>query len=358
MKRLFGYYRQFDELSPEEVSQELLARRDEERRRHPATSPPLDLSGAAWLGPPHPEAINAATFALRRAVNAYPDSAPLRAAIAASHDIDPGRVAIGHGAGELIRSALGAVATPETEVLWPGWGLLPGLVSEAGASPVPVEAAELAARRGRAAAAPPPAAGAPPAAAPPRPAASPAARTLVAARPNDPTGAIVTLEDLVGEHWLILDEALAGFAELEVVDHPRVIQVRSFSKAHALAGLRIGYAIVPDGGPDLSPVLGVGAPALAAATWAVENGAESVRRRREQADAARARLAAEFPVAPGAGPYAWLALPVAEELAARRIYVAPGIAWGDEEHVRVTLPADAAALDRLLEALRDNALRH
>jgi histidinol-phosphate aminotransferase len=335
MKRLFGYYRQFDELSPEEVSRELLARRDEERRRHPATSPPLDLSGAAWPGPPHPEAINAATFALRRAVNAYPDSAPLRAAIAASHDVDPARVAIGHGAGELIRAALRAVATPETEVLWPGWGLLPGLVNEAGASPVPVGAAELAARREGTA----------------------AARTLVAARPNDPTGAIVPLDHLLGDHWLILDEALAGFAELEVVDHPRVIQVRSFSKAHALAGLRIGYAIVPDGGPDLSPVLGVGAPALAAAAWAVESGAESVRRRRERADAGRARLAAEFPVTPGAGPYAWLALPVAEELAARRIYVAPGTAWGDEQHVRVTLPADAGALDRLLEALRDNALQ-
>ena len=68
----------------------------------------------------------------------------------------------------------------------------------------------------------------------------------------------------------------------------------------------------------------------------------------------RARLAAEFPVAGGVGPYAWLALPVAEELAARRIYVAPGSAWGDERHVRVTL-YDHAATDRLLGALRDIA---
>ena len=51
------------------------------------------------------------------------------------------------------------------------------------------------------------------------------------------------------------------------------------------------------------------------------------------------------------GPYAWLRAPVAEALAARRIYVAPGTAWGDEQHVRVTL-SDAAATDRLLEALR------
>ena len=99
MRRLLRYYRQFDELSPEEVSRELLERRDEERRQHPVGLPPLDLSGAAWHGPPHAEVINAATFALRRAVNAYPDASRLRAAIAASHGIDPARVTVGHGAG-------------------------------------------------------------------------------------------------------------------------------------------------------------------------------------------------------------------------------------------------------------------
>ena len=73
MRRFLSYYRQFDELSPDEVSRELRERRDDERRRDPAQQPPLDLSGAAWHLPPHPEIVNAATFALRRAVNAYPD---------------------------------------------------------------------------------------------------------------------------------------------------------------------------------------------------------------------------------------------------------------------------------------------
>ena len=319
MRKLFGYYRQFDELSPEEVSRDLLERRDEERRRHPAGQPPLDLSGAAWHGPPHAEAINAATFALRRAVNTYPDAARLRDAIAASHGIAADRVMIGHGAGELLRAALRAVAGDEVEIVWPGWGLLPQLVDEAGATPVPVAAPS-------------------------------GTRTAVVCRPNDPTGSVPAVEP--GDGWLILDEALAGFASLELIEHPRVIHVRSFSKVHALAGLRIGYAIVPTGGPSLEPVLGVGAPSLAAGLWAVENGAEAARRRVAQADAQRARLAAEFPVADGVGPYAWLALPVAEELAARRIYVAPGTAWGDEGHVRVTL-FDDAATDRLLAALRE-----
>ncbi len=110
MRRFLSYYRQFDELSPDEHSRELRDRRDEERRRHPAEQPPLDLSSAAWHAPPHPEAINAATFALRRAVNAYADVTPLQTAIAASHDVDVARIVVGHGAGELLRAALRAVA--------------------------------------------------------------------------------------------------------------------------------------------------------------------------------------------------------------------------------------------------------
>ena len=47
----------------------------------------------------------------------------------------------------------------------------------------------------------------------------------------------------------------------------------------------------------------------------------------------------------------WLPAP-AESLAARRVYVAPGTAWGDERHVRVTL-RDSDATARLVGALRD-----
>jgi hypothetical protein len=54
----------------------------------------------------------------------------------------------------------------------------------------------------------------------------------------------------------------------------------------------------------------------------------------------------------------WIAAPsgpaLTEDLAARRIFVAPGTAWGDEHHVRVTL-RDAAATDRLVAALRETA---
>src|SRR5215211_244171 len=108
MRRFLGYYRQFEELSPEEVSREFRQRRDEDRARALTETPPLDLRSPAWHEPPHPEIVNAATFALRRAVNAYPDAGagPLAEALAARHDVEPSRVVAGHGAGELLRAAL------------------------------------------------------------------------------------------------------------------------------------------------------------------------------------------------------------------------------------------------------------
>jgi histidinol-phosphate aminotransferase len=348
MRRFLDYYRQFDELPPEEISRELRSRRDAERAV--VGVPTLDLSGAGWHEPPHPEVVNAATFALRRAVNAYPDPSPLRDAIARSHDVEASRVVIGHGAGELLRAVLRMVA-PDGEVLvaWPGWGPLPRLVQEAGATPVPVSDADL-----RAVAAD---------AAPGNAAALIARRprALVVTRPADPTGAVAALDGLVGDHWLILDEALADFLDdAPLLDHPRAIHVRSFSKAHAMAGFRVGYAVMPEGTPTepLTPVHGVGAAALAGALWAVEKGAPSVAARRARCARERERLAAgPFGVEPGVGPYAWLEtrrLPLAEELAARRIFVAPGSAWGDDAHVRVTL-GDPASTDRLLEALHELA---
>ena len=68
MRRFLGYYRQFEELSPEEVSRDLRRRRDEEKAQSLTETPALDLSSPAWHEPPHAEIVNAATFALRRAV--------------------------------------------------------------------------------------------------------------------------------------------------------------------------------------------------------------------------------------------------------------------------------------------------
>jgi histidinol-phosphate aminotransferase len=75
------------------------------------------------------------------------------------------------------------------------------------------------------------------------------------ANPDNPSGSWVTAEEigslveaLPEDCLLLLDEAYSDFAlenELPPVDvsDPRVIRARTFSKAHGMAGARIGYAL-------------------------------------------------------------------------------------------------------------------
>ena len=361
MRRFFDYYRQFDELAPDEVSAEFRAKRDAEKARALTELPTLDLTSAAWHEPPHAEIVNAATFALRRAVNAYPDPGAdaLREAIAERHGVEPTQVVPGHGAGELMRGACVALAPGrDVAIAWPGWGPLPRLVHEAGGRPVPVPLGDDGAPDVDALIA----------------AAGEGTAAIALATPNDPTGGTVPAGEIrrlraaLPPHvWLLLDLALAEFDEPgeELAGLERVLAFRSFSKAHAMAGFRAGYAIGPPGADDLlarlAPVGGVAAPAQAGMLWAIANGERALPRRRELAAAQRKRLAAalggtalSFPV--GVGPLVWLSsaqhsgAEIASHLAARRIFVTPGTAWGDERHVRIALRGDAAT-DRLAEAL-------
>ena len=78
------------------------------------------------------------------------------------------------------------------------------------------------------------------------------ARIIYACSPNNPTGHLVarrTLETLIDNApgVLLIDEAYTEFAGVSNVDliarSPRVLLIRTMSKAFGLAGLRIGYAI-------------------------------------------------------------------------------------------------------------------
>ena len=132
-----------------------------------------------------------------------------------------------------------------------------------------------------------------------------------------------------------------------------------------MAGLRVGFALANDAEllERIAPVGGVSAPAQAAALWAVRSGDPLVARRRAAAARERERLAAAlegtaFSFPAGHGHLVWLSSSehdgraIAAHLAARRIYVTPGAAWGDGRHVRVAL-RDGAATDRLVGALRE-----
>jgi histidinol-phosphate/aromatic aminotransferase/cobyric acid decarboxylase-like protein len=372
VKRLFDRYRQFSELPPEAVSRELRERRDEQRAREVVFVPELDLARTAWHEPPHPEAVNAATFALRRRMNAYPDpgAREVRELAAARHGVSPAQVAVGHGAAELLQEACAALLHDGGELLvaWPGWGPLPELAKRVGGRPVAVPGDERsgdeAPGRGRRIG-------------PLADRAGPATRAVALSSPNDPTGAPVARADVralcerVGERvWVLLDEALADFLEPGedaaglVAELPNLLVFRTFAKAHAMAGFRIGYVLGPaEMAERLTPSFSVNAPAQAAAAWSLELGDAVLARRRAAAVREREKLAAalhgtslSFP--PTAAPFVWLSSDrhsgreIADHLGLRRIKVAVGEQWGDERHVRITL-RDAAATDRLIAALRE-----
>ena len=84
------------------------------------------------------------------------------------------------------------------------------------------------------------------------------ARLVFLANPDNPTGSWHTAADvqafaerLPGDCLLLLDEAYTEFAPADAVPpvtaaNPRLIRLRTFSKAHGMAGARIGYAVAPE----------------------------------------------------------------------------------------------------------------
>ncbi|MGC9369025.1 MAG: pyridoxal phosphate-dependent aminotransferase [Paracoccaceae bacterium] len=77
----------------------------------------------------------------------------------------------------------------------------------------------------------------------------------VIVNPNNPNGGtfdMAPLPGLLGRHrstMFLVDEAFIGLAGRSVVqmvpDHPNLIVTRTLSKAHSLAGFRVGYAVLP-----------------------------------------------------------------------------------------------------------------
>jgi histidinol-phosphate aminotransferase len=81
-------------------------------------------------------------------------------------------------------------------------------------------------------------------------------RMMFLSSPNNPTGNCITVDDVralaesVPTTMVVIDEAYVEFANASLVnlvnDYENVLVLRTFSKAFGLAGLRVGYAVVPE----------------------------------------------------------------------------------------------------------------
>jgi histidinol-phosphate aminotransferase len=196
---------------------------------------------------PSPKAIEAARACLDN-VHRYPDGSgwALVSKIAAQLGLQPDNIVLGNGSDEIIGMLTRVLLRPGDEVLvpQPTFSMYDIMVRSAGAATVSVPldgamAIDLTAMHGRL---------------------TPRTRMVFVCNPNNPTGTVITrkqfeafLRDLPAGVVVVIDEAYIEFVtdpdcvrgtDYLQEESPMVL-LRTFSKAYGLAGLRIGYAVMP-----------------------------------------------------------------------------------------------------------------
>lgn len=225
---------------------------------------------------PSPKALDAIRQSLAT-LHRYPDGAGHRLTrkIAAVNGVPPANVVIGNGSDDIIALLVRALIRPGDRVVVPRPSFLMYAISAAAAG-ARVDAVALdgltvdlgaMARR-----------------------ITDRTRLVFVCNPNNPTGTVVSQTDF--EHFMsrlpetvvvVVDEAYIEFARradclntgrLSDIDRP-LVTLRTFSKAYGLAGLRVGYGIMPAQLADVvnrvRPPFNVNAVAQAAAAAALDD---------------------------------------------------------------------------------------
>jgi len=354
------YYRQYDDIDEAKLNLERRERRRREKEAALERAPEIDLSGTEWPDLPDSEIVNAAIARARGYVQRYPDrhATATRRLLAERHGVDPDRIVLGNGAADLLHSAALALLSEGDELVmqWPSYPLYPLLAAHAGATPVPIEGADISN------------------------ALTDRTRVLILCNPNDPTGSYYSSEELRSllsslpdEVYVLLDEALIQFQNLEEVDaclrlvddFERLLVVRTFSKIYGLSGLRAGYAVGSDARllAASAPVLGVNALTQAAVEHALRNGDSEIERRRHSVAREREVLTEQLrelgvDVTDSQANFLWIRVPhlsgdqLASGLRKQGVIVAPGAPLGEDHHIRAAV-RDETASNRLLRAIEN-----
>ena len=225
--------------------------------------------------PPQESVVEAITRTVA-GVNRYPEMTgeTLTQALARRWGVEAEQVVVGNGSVALIQHLLDAVCRPGDEVVipWRSFEAYPICVAVAGARAVRVPLTPDARHDVPAMLA----------------AITPRTRVVMACTPNNPTGTILTARELAElvagvprDVVVLVDEAYLDFVTApEVGDAltllagaPNLVVSRTFSKAHALAGMRVGYLVCEPGLAaairSVATPFGVNLPAQTAAVAAL-----------------------------------------------------------------------------------------
>ena len=205
----------------------------------------VKISSNEMPTPPSPAVLEAVARELEK-INRYPDltAAPLREALGERFGVGSDQVCVGTGSSAILVAALSTVCQPGTRVVfpWRSFESYPIAVPSVGGEATPVAllsdgSHDLVGMRQ---------------------AITADTVAVILCSPNNPTGPALTFEEIASfvaavpdDVMIIVDEAYIDFATKPGVrsavplieSHPNVVVMRTFSKAHALAGLRVGYAI-------------------------------------------------------------------------------------------------------------------
>ena len=241
-------------------------------------------------------------------IHIYPDplGGDLKRALAAHHGVQPANLLLGNGSHELLMQFAQVFAGPGDEVVASKFGFavyaLAAQAAGATLRPAPALPRENAMPRGHDLAAL-------------RASIGPRTKLVYLANPNNPTGTWYSADifeafiaSVPADVIVVVDEAYAEFTDAPdyasalplVTRHPNLVVTRTFSKAHALAGLRVGVAAAHPGlvavMERLRESFNLNTPALAAAEAALGDTAHlrrgvdaNARRRTALAEALRAR---------------------------------------------------------------------
>lgn len=288
-----------------------------------ATHPLLDLATAIRLDgneevvPPSPLAVQAAAEAAAGA-RLYPDPAnhDVKAAISAAYGIAEEAVICGHGSEELIFLLCRALLQPGDEVVMPAstFSIFRIATAMTGATVVRTPERNFVADVDALLAA-----------------VTPRTRIVALANPNNPTGTWISSSEvwrlrnaLPGEVVLMLDAAYADYvtdedysAGDELVRLGPTLVLRTFSKAHALAGMRVGWANAPSRIAELwtrvKPVFNLSSAASAAAAASLRDSGRlaAVKAQAQRAAGGYAALWKELGVesVQGAANFSFVSLP-------------------------------------------------
>jgi histidinol-phosphate aminotransferase len=182
---------------------------------------------------------------LTSGVSRYPDMSSTRLveAIAAHHSVTPDRVAVGAGSVEVVGQIAAAVVDQGDEVVfgWRAFEAYPIIAAVVGGTVVKVPLRDHVHDLDAMAAA-----------------VTDRTQLVLVCNPNNPTGTAVAepeltrfLDQVRDDVLIVIDEAYHHYTDPAVVpdairtylDRPNVIVTRTFSKAFALAGLRVGYCV-------------------------------------------------------------------------------------------------------------------